>query len=167
MQCKEFYQSGQFDVFFRPVAKSDLLKKCHSLLGETSEKNLWQENPVRRKKIMIVDDSALLLRNMKSILEKHYDICLAKSGQQTLKMIPQENPDLILLDYEMEGMDGKSTFEAMKEDEDMRFIPVVFLTSVSDRQSIYSVLKSKPDGYILKPADESRIYETIQNILDK
>ena len=68
-------------------------------------------------------------------------------------------------DYEMEGMDGRDTFKAMKEDEDMKWIPVVFLTSVADRQSIYSVLKSKPDGYILKPPDEERIFETIEEIL--
>lgn len=65
----------------------------------------------------------------------------------------------------MEGMDGRCTFEAMREDEDMKSIPVVFLTSVSDKHSIYSVLKSKPDGYILKPPDENRIFETIEKIL--
>lgn len=167
-QCRQFYKSEQFAVLFRPVAKNQLLEKCHELLGgyryDQSERKEEDKN-WRKKKIMLVDDSALLLRSMKSMLEKKYEICLAKSGEQALKRIPKENPDLILLDYEMEGMDGKSTFEAMKEDEDMRFIPVVFLTSVADRQSIYSVLKSKPDGYILKPPDESRICETIQGIL--
>lgn len=167
-QCRDFYKSEQFDVLFRPVAKNELLNKCHELLSgyrsEQSEFNevdrFWQ-----KKKIMLVDDSALLLRSMKSMLEKQYDICLAKSGEQALKLIPKENPDLILLDYEMDGMDGKSTFEAMKEDEDMRFIPVVFLTSIADRKSIYDVLKSRPDGYILKPPDEDKIYEVIQEIL--
>ncbi len=167
-QCRGFYKSEQFDVLFRPVAKNELLKKCHEMLqsdglGEPEREVI--ENLQRKKKIMLVDDSALLLRKMKSMLEKQYEICLAKSGEQALKMIPKENPDLILLDYEMAGMDGKDTFEAMKEDEDMRFIPVVFLTSVADRQSIYSVLKSKPDGYILKPPDEERIRETIEEIL--
>lgn len=167
-QYKEYYKSEQFTVLFRPVSKSELLSKCHELMGTKKDEGLQQKNKAsfRRKKIMIVDDSALLLRNMKRMLEHYYDICLAKSGEQALKAIPKENPDLILLDYEMEGMDGKSTFEAMKEDEDMMSIPVVFLTSVADRQSIYSVLKSKPDGYILKPPDESRIHETIKQILN-
>lgn len=167
-QCREFYKESQFDVLFRPVTKGDLLKKCYELLGKDGEKDSTggtEGISSRKKKIMIVDDSALLLRSMKSMLEKYYEICLAKSGKQALKMIPGENPDLILLDYEMEGMDGRAVFEAMKEDEDMRFIPVVFLTSVSDRQSIYSVMKSKPDGYILKPPDEKRIWETIEGIL--
>lgn len=167
-QCRNVYKGEQFDVLFRPVAKNELLKKCHELLdgygsgqsGHKAAEKRWQ-----KKKIMLVDDSALLLRSMKSMLEKHYDICLAKSGEQALKLIPQENPDLILLDYEMDGMDGKSTFEAMKEDEDMKWIPVVFLTSIADRKAIYDVLKSKPDGYILKPPDKERIFETIEEIL--
>lgn len=169
-QCREFYKSEQFNVMFRPVAKSELLKKCHELLGGKGGSSVeygtydWQQ---QRKKIMLVDDSALLLRSMKSMLEKQYDICLAKSGEQALKMIPKENPDLILLDYEMDGMDGKSTFEAMKEDEDMKWIPVVFLTSIADRKSIYDVLKSKPDGYILKPPDEEKILGTIREIFER
>lgn len=169
-QCREFYKKEQFDVLFRPVAKKELLEKCHQMLQPDGMGGPEEEvirNLQRKKKIMLVDDSALLLRRMKSMLEKYYEICLAKSGEQALKLIPKETPDLILLDYEMDGMDGKSTFEAMKEDEDMKWIPVVFLTSIADRKSIYSVLKSKPDGYILKPPDENRIRETIEEILDR
>lgn len=169
-QCREFYKSRQFDVLFRPVAKNDLLGKCRLLLSSDrttrQEEKTFEELP-QRKKIMIVDDSALMLRSMKSMLEKYYDICLAKSGEQALKLIPREKPDLVLLDYEMQGMDGKDTIEAMKEDEDMHSIPVVFLTSISDRGSIYSVLKSEPDGYILKPPDEKRIRETIEDIFER
>ena len=165
-QCRDFYKREMFDVLFRPVAKNELLKKCYELLGVKSGNNTeCKTADKQKKKIMIVDDSALLLRSMKSMLEKYYDIFLAKSGEQALNMIPREKPDLILLDYEMDGMDGKSTFETMKGNKSMRFIPVVFLTSVTDRRSIYSVLKSRPEGYILKPPDEERIRETIEGIL--
>ncbi|MBO5485840.1 MAG: response regulator [Eubacterium sp.] len=167
-QCRNFYQSQQFTVLFRPVAKKELLEKCHQILGMydlTEPERKIKEKVDQRRKIMIVDDSALLLRSMKNMLEKHYQICLAKSGEQALKLIPRENPDLVLLDYEMKGMDGRCTFEAMKEDEDMRTIPVVFLTSKASKKTVYSVLKSRPDGYILKPPDEKRILETIVEVL--
>lgn len=169
-QCQEFYREEQFEIMFRPVIKRELLEKCYRMtgmgdFGEAGRKST--ECLSRKRKIMLVDDSALLLRSMKSMLEKDYTVCLAKSGEQALKLIPKENPDLILLDYEMDGMDGRSTFEAMKEDEDMRSIPVVFLTSIADRKAIYSVLKSKPDGYILKPPDMERIFETIEEIFEK
>ena len=167
-QCRDYYKSEQFDVMFRPVAKRELLEKCYLLVSSNSSRDSERrpaESMWRKKKIMLVDDSALLLRNMKSMLESHYDICLAKSGEQALKLIPKENPDLILLDYEMDGMDGKATFEAMKEDIDMQSIPVVFLSGIANRESVYSVLKTQPDGYILKPPDKERIMETIEDIL--
>lgn len=166
-QCREFYRQEQFEALFRPVTKKELLEKCHQMLKSDGDSNIGKETVKQlpqKRKIMLVDDSALLLRNMKSMLEKYYTICLAKSGEQALKLIPKEKPDLILLDYEMDGMDGKSAFEAMKEDEDMRWIPVVFLTSITDRNAIYSVLKLKPDGYILKPPDKEKILETIEEI---
>ncbi|MCH5266324.1 MAG: response regulator [Lachnospiraceae bacterium] len=169
-QYKDFYESKQFTVLFRPFASSELLEKCYQLLGLGSVTNSEKESaekPQQKKKIMIVDDSPLLLRRMKTMLEEHYDICLAKSGEQALEMIPGQKPDLILLDYEMDGMDGKDTFEAMKADEEMQSIPVVFLTSIADRQVIYSVMKSKPEGYILKPPDDKRIMETIEEVLGK
>lgn len=166
-KCKEFYMRDRVDVLLRPVAKQELLRKCYQMLNEEERvlRRRRQKTPNSRYKIMLVDDSAIMLRSMKSILERRYDICLAKSGERALKMIPVENPDLILLDYEMEGMDGKATFEAIKADEFMQDIPVVFLTGVADRRAIYSVLKSKPDDYILKPPDETRILETIKKIL--
>lgn len=164
--CRDFYQSSQFEILFRPVVKADLLKKCHQMLKMSSGemRRFPSRSGQNRMRIMLVDDSAIMLRSMKSMLERYYDISLAKSGEQALKLIPSEQPDLILLDYEMDGMNGKETFEALKADENMKNIPVVFLTAVTERSAIYSVLKSKPDGYILKPPDEQRIFDTIQEI---
>ena len=155
-------------VMLRPVLKSAIIDKCHELMGDRKVESTGfraRKNRNDRKKIMLVDDSAIMLRTMKNMLDTYFDICLAKSGEQALKLIPEEQPDLILLDYEMDGMNGRETFEAMRENEDMKEIPVVFLTSVMDKKSIYSVLKSKPDGYILKPPDREKILSTIEEIL--
>lgn len=164
---REFYEKPQFNIMIRPIAKQALLAKCHKILNDDVYENEAEPDFVKdeKKKIMVVDDSAIMLRGMKQVLEKDYNVCLAKSGEKALKMIPVENPDLILLDYEMEGMDGKETFEIIKADEMMKNIPVVFLTGVSDRDRICSVLKSKPNGYILKPPDEEKILDCIENIL--
>lgn len=161
-----FEENERLAVMFRPVTKEKLLKKCYRLLSinDASKQTERKEKDIRPKKIMIVDDCALLLRNMKVLMEKYYEVSLAKSGEQALELIPKVRPDLILLDYEMEGMDGKTTLEEMKKDEQMRDIPVIFLTSIADQSTILSVLKAKPDGYILKPPDEKRIRETIEKI---
>ncbi|MCH5264664.1 MAG: response regulator [Lachnospiraceae bacterium] len=114
--------------------------------------------------ILIVDDTPVTLRNIKSLLDKKYEVILATSGKQALKLIPEKAPDIILLDYQMPEMSGKEVFEIMQEDEEMKKIPVIFLTGVSDRKTIYSVLKLKPAGYILKPAEEEKLLDTIGQV---
>lgn len=164
---KELYsEKEQFHEMFRPVAKSDLVEKCNELLGVKNVKKINSGSGMRiRRKLLLVDDSPLQLRNMKAILEKKYEVFLATSGEMALKMIPQKQPDLILLDYDMPGMSGKKTFELIKEDNDMADIPVVFLTAVAERDRIYEVLPSRPAGYILKPAERDRLLETIEDVL--
>jgi len=119
------------------------------------------------KKIMLVDDSPIVLRNFKSLLERQYIVLLATSGRQALKAIPEKEPDVVILDYKMPDMDGRAVFEEMQKDENMKNIPVIFLTSVSDSGTIQSILKLKPAGYILKPPDLAKVQETIQDVLRK
>lgn len=120
-----------------------------------------------KKKIMIVDDSPVMLRSMKGILDRVYTVYLSTSGEQALHAIPEKEPDLILLDYKMPEMDGIAVLEAMRADDRMKDIPVVFLTSVADRKTVDSILRLKPAGYILKPPDQEKVFETIENALKK
>lgn len=118
-----------------------------------------------KKKIMIVDDTAIMVRNIKNILGDKYTVFYATSGEQALHIIPEKEPDLILLDYKMPGMDGKQVYEEMLKDEDMKDIPVIFLTSTADEKTILSILSTKPAGYILKPANQADLLEKISTCL--
>lgn len=118
-----------------------------------------------KKKIMIVDDTPLLVRNIKNILGDRYTVFYATSGKQALHIIPEKEPDLVLLDYKMPEMDGKQVFEEMRKDEKMKDIPVIFLTSASDEKTILSILAAKPAGYILKPANQTDLLEKISTCL--
>lgn len=163
-------ESEQFDKLFRPVAGQVIVETCSKMIahGGYSSPDAplteTQSKEKTREKIMIVDDSPLMLRNMKTMLEEKYDIFLAPSGEKALELIPKKRPDLVLLDYEMPGMDGKAVFEKMLADDFMKTIPVIFLTSVAKRQQVYGVLKSSPAGYILKPADRSRVLDEIGKV---
>lgn len=160
---ESFLEDHQFDKLFRPVTKTEIIEKCNRMLHLGGMEDVYDFSQ-ERKKILVVDDSPLMLRNLKNILDETYKVFLATSGQQALKMIPQKEPDLILLDYEMPGMDGRATFEAILEDDYAKDIPVVFLTSIADRKQIYAVLKSYPAGYILKPPDKDRLLSTIREV---
>ncbi len=163
---KNSLQGEQHDKIFQPLSKDSLLQKCRQMLLTGNSQNT-KKNSRGMKKILVVDDSPLILRNIKGLLERKYDIFLATSGRQALDTIIKEEPDLILLDYEMPEMSGKEVFEEMQADEDMKDIPVIFLTSISDKKVIYSILQLKPVGYILKPPDTEKLLETIQEVFRK
>ena len=56
-----------------------------------------------KKKVLVVDDSGAMLRNVKGWLEDKYQVILANSGAMTIKYLATNRPDLVLLDYEMTG----------------------------------------------------------------
>lgn len=157
------------EVLFRPITKQMLLKACGILLKELEPEEKKENNPdspLEKKNVMVVDDNAILLRNIKEMLQSQYNVILAKSGEQAFSLIPKKQPDIILLDYEMPGWDGRKTLEMIREDDYAKNIPVIFLTSVADRKHIYEVLKLTPYGYILKPPSEERILKDIEKALN-
>ena len=161
----KYYEDEQFENLIRPVENRAVYEAvCRRL-------NLDTENPGRelnaRKHILVVDDNAQMLRNLKTILEESYEITLANSGMKAMTSIGKSRPDLILLDYEMPVCDGRQTLEMIRADEEIADIPVIFLTGVGDREHIEAVLALKPSGYLLKPASSEALLEAIEKALEE
>lgn len=131
------------ESFIRPIANNLVIEKVSKILEKL-------DNPDRRKRILVVDDSGPMLRTIMGWLEGEYDVALANSATQALGSITREKPDLILLDYEMPVCSGPQFFRMLKEDDNTKDIPVIFLTAQSDANSVKEVLVLKPQGYILK-----------------
>lgn len=179
-EISKYCNGVQFEKFFRPVTIHAISEKCKELTSSKliiSKEKLEDDSedqtetgiikPVTGKKvIMVVDDNPIVLRNVKSILDEKYETIVVPSGEKALLLIPKKRPDLVLLDYEMKGIDGRETFEAMLNDEYMSKIPVIFLTSVSSKDMVLDVLKSKPAGYILKPIDKERLFDEIIKVTE-
>lgn len=165
-----YYGDGQFDYVVRPVTQAGLLKKCNQMLGRTGEvdnsSDDWgiEWNEQIKQQIMLVDDSPLALRSIKAMLDKEYDVMVATSGEKALAMAKKNLPDLILLDYEMPGWDGRRTLEELRKDEEVGDIPVIFLTGVADKEHIAAVLGMNPQGYLLKPVDKDKLLKTIKMV---
>lgn len=102
---------------------------------------------------------------MKNLLHDQYEVSLVKSGKEAISYLNRKVPDLIFLDYDMPDGDGKETFEQIKQMENAKDIPVVFLTSIRDKERIEDVLALKPAGYVLKPTEQTRIFETLEELL--
>lgn len=131
-------------------------------LGMNPEKVAEQlKKQVEKKKIMLVDDDAMMLRNMNQILKGKYDVSMAPSGILAMTLLGKGIPDLILLDYEMPICDGPQTLAMIRGEEAYKDIPVIFLTGVNDKERIVKVLEYKPQGYLLKSLPSEEIVEKI------
>ncbi|MEY8392339.1 response regulator [Lachnospiraceae bacterium] len=166
----KYYEDGQFENLIRPVENSVIMDAVCRRLGVDKVKVKQEAEEERkgllgRKRILVVDDNGTTLRTMKVMLEDYYDVAIAISGAQAMTSIGKKRPDLILLDYEMPVCDGRMTLEMIRADDEMKDIPVVFLTAVNDRANIEAVLKLKPAGYFLKPAVKDKLLAEIDKIL--
>ena len=131
------------------------------------KKYLENHEAEKKKKILVVDDSDVMLQAMKRLLEGTYDISLAKSGVAAIRSMILDKPDLVLLDYEMPVCDGKQVLEMIRAEEELANIPVIFLTGRTDRESVRNVVALKPAGYLPKSMKSDEIKKNIKAYFDK
>lgn len=147
------------EVFERPIDVKNSAKKIDEFIKEHGKHV--------KKKILVVDDSGIMLRNIKRWLEDKYQVILANSGAMAIKYLATNRPDLVLLDYEMPVVDGSQVLEMIRTETEFCDIPVIFLTGKNDKESIMKVLELKPEGYLLKSMEPQKIVEEIDNFFEK
>lgn len=145
--------------FYRPVDAGELAEFLNEFINE--------HRGMKKKKVLVVDDSGTMLRNVKNWLEQKYQVILANSATMALKYLALSKPDLILLDYEMPVCDGKQLMEMLREDEDYSKVPIFFLTGRNDRESIAQVTVMRPEGYLLKTLPPAQIVKAIDEFFEK
>ncbi|MGN0471324.1 MAG: diguanylate cyclase domain-containing protein [Lachnospiraceae bacterium] len=122
-------------------------------------------NESKEKHILIVDDNTTNLKGAADVLEGHYRVSMAKSGEQALNFLNRVKPDLILLDIIMPQMDGYETLQRIKDNPETMDIPVVFLTADNDSESEIRGLKMGAMDYIRKPFEPEVVLSRIEKIL--
>ncbi len=116
-----------------------------------------------RKRILVVDDEPIILRSIKIWLDNEFDLFLVNSGETALEFLDTHLVDLVLLDYKMPTMDGPRVLEAIRANDKLRNLPVIFLTANNDRQSVITAMQYKPDGYILKNKTPDEIKAAVED----
>jgi len=145
--------------FPRPINVSEVAESVDSYLETFGKQN--------KKKILVVDDSGAMLRNVKGWLEDKYQVILANSGAMAIKYLSTNRPDLVLLDYEMPIVDGKQVLGMIRSEAEFADIPVIFLTSKGDKESVMQVMELKPEGYLLKTMPPEQIKSAVDNFFEK
>lgn len=103
------------------------------------------------KKVLIVEDEEPIRSVLADALRNEgLQVGEAKDGQEGLLEAGQMKPDLILLDVLMPRMDGRTMLAELRKEEELKDIPVMFLTNLSEMQTISEVVGEKVPEYIIK-----------------
>ena len=119
----------------------------------------------KRKKILLVDDSATALLMEKTMLGRGYDLVTAGDGAEALKTAVRELPDLILLDVVMPKMDGFEVCRVLRGIEATRHIPIIMVTTRGEGKNVEAGFASGANDYVTKPINSAELLAKIQRHL--
>ena len=117
-------------------------------------------------RVLVVDD---ILPNVKLLEAKlsceYYEVLTATSGQEALEKVKNENPDIVLLDVMMPGMDGFEVCSRIKSDPDRAHIPVVMVTALTDTEDKVRGLEVGADDFLSKPINDTALMARVRSLV--
>jgi diguanylate cyclase (GGDEF)-like protein len=116
--------------------------------------------------ILVVDDTANTLELIATILGTEHRVLTAADGETALQIALREEPDLILLDIRMPGMDGYQLCKLLKADPVTREIPVIFVTAMDEEREEAKGLELGAIDYITKPLSQPILRARVRNHID-
>jgi len=116
--------------------------------------------------VLVVDDHLINLRLLTAILQgAGYTVITGSNSHEALEQITNQSPDIILLDVMMPGMDGFSLCRKLKKDPEFSDIPLIFLTSLSQKEDIIEGFNAGGNDYIVKPFNQQELLARVRNHL--
>jgi len=152
------------------VAVEDEEVPLLSLVHETREKRdrAMVPSPAstgRLPLVLVTEDNADMRAYVEGVLNGQYRIALAKDGAEGLEQAKTLRPDLILTDAMMPRMSGYDLLKAVRSDETLRSIPVIFLTARAGTEARIESLDAGADDYLAKPFDENELLARVGNLI--
>ncbi len=116
--------------------------------------------------IIIAEDSLTQAENLKFILENNgYKVVHGINGQETLNLAKETRPIMVVSDIIMPVMDGYELCRQVKADENLKQVPVILLTSLTNTEEVLKGLECGADSYVMKPYNEQYLLNRIETIL--
>lgn len=117
-------------------------------------------------RILIVDDSPTETYRFREILEKHgHQVLEASNGADGVAVARAEQPDLVLMDVVMPGLNGFQATRQLTKDEETAHIPVVIVTTKDQETDRVWGKRQGARDYLTKPVDEAQLMQTIAGLL--
>jgi two-component system, OmpR family, alkaline phosphatase synthesis response regulator PhoP len=119
-----------------------------------------------KQTILVVDDEQDLLDLIEyNLRHEGFDVLTAENGQDGIRIAKEHHPSLVLLDIMMPQMDGIEVCDKMREDPELKTIPIIFLTARSDEKTEIEGLNKGADDFITKPISTSKLISRIKAVL--
>jgi len=117
---------------------------------------------IREKTILVVEDTESLSYIMNYDLKKEgFETIITRRGETGIELAKENQPDIILLDVMLPGIDGFETCRKLKSDEDTKDIPVIIVSVKSQSKDIIQGLEAGASAYVVKTAGFKKLYEKI------
>jgi two-component system, OmpR family, alkaline phosphatase synthesis response regulator PhoP len=119
------------------------------------------------KKILIVDDEPNIIVPLEFLMEQNnYDVRVAETGEQALDIIFAYEPDLILLDIMLPGIDGYEVCQKIRKNPKFSRIKIIFISAMARSIDIAKGMELSADEYITKPFSTADVVKKIKTLLE-
>jgi diguanylate cyclase (GGDEF)-like protein len=123
---------------------------------------------LKKRQVLLIDDDMTVLEVVKTNLEiEGYDVITEMSGETGLVSAVVEQPDVIILDIMMPGMDGWEICKRLRSDSRTKYIPIIMLTALDDTQYLVKGFEVGADDYLAKPFENAELFARIKSVLTK
>lgn len=123
------------------------------------------ESGLGKPKLLLVDDEPVNLRVLKQLLAQDYTLYFAKSGEEALRLVEKQRPDLVLLDVMMPEMTGFEVCKTIKSNAQLSAIPIIFVTALNDPTDEAEGFEAGGVDYITKPISPAVVKARVKNHL--
>lgn len=121
-------------------------------------------SPAHKGRILVVDDERLNRTLLRSLLQAAgYQVTEAEDGEQALRQIGTEDPDVVLLDVMMPGLDGYTVCRRIKENQATAHLPILIVTALNDREARLEGIGAGANDFLTKPIDRQEVLLRVQN----
>jgi CheY-like chemotaxis protein len=113
------------------------------------------------KKILIIDDDPIVVKYLEAVFSDNgYETCTATSTMEGLDVVKKEAPDLITLDLQMPGEWGPRFYRKLRQDKDLRDIPVIVVSGIDGDHAIKDAI-----AFVKKPFDPEKLVGIVKNTI--
>jgi DNA-binding response OmpR family regulator len=147
-------------------ATAEVVSPAFELLDDAALPPSKVELTRRGASVLLVDDEDQLRRVMKDLLERQgYSVFEARDGAEAIAEVDRQNPDLVILDLNLPGVDGYTVLSQLRSRETTRNLPVIVLTAKGDEDNEVRVLELGADDFLTKPFRARALHARLQTAL--